>query len=52
MVQKILEERNNGPFKSYSDFDSRVGFTSGIAKSIEDRIEEELAGSDKYRIFT
>ena len=52
MVQKILEERNKGPFKSYSDFDSRVGFTSGISKSIEDRIEEELAGSDKYRIFT
>ena len=52
MVQKILEERNKGPFKSYSDFDTRVGFASGIERSITERINEELRGSDKYRIFT
>lgn len=52
MVQKILDERSKGSFKSYSDFDERVGFTSGIAKSIEERIEEELENKDKYRIFT
>ena len=52
IVQKIIEERNKGEFKSYNDFDERVGFTSGIAKSIEARIKEELENKDKYKIFT
>ena len=52
IVQKIIEERNKGEFKSYNDFDERVGFTSGIAKSIEARIKEELENRDKYKIFT
>ncbi|MCL5420621.1 MAG: DUF655 domain-containing protein [Candidatus Parvarchaeota archaeon] len=52
MVQKILDERNKGEFKSYSDFDERVGFASGIARSIAERIEEELENRDKYKIFT
>ena len=52
MVQKIIEERNKGEFKSYKDFDERVGFTSGITKSIEARIKEELENKDKYKIFT
>ncbi len=52
MVQKILEERRKALFTSYSDFDTRVGFTSGIANSIQERIMEELESKDKYRIFT
>lgn len=52
IVQKIVEERTKANFKSYEDFNERVGFTSDIAKSIEDRIMEELNGEDKYKIFT
>ncbi len=52
MVQKILEERNKEPFKSYEDFDERVGFSQNISNSIKERIMEELENKDKYHIFT
>ncbi len=52
MVQKIIEERGKSIFKSYADFDERVGFMPGISNSIQERIEEELQNKDKYKIFT
>ncbi len=51
-TQKFLEERKNKPFESYEDINKRAQLTFDIVKSIEDRIIEEIKGSDKYHIFT
>jgi Predicted RNA-binding protein len=52
MVQKVIEEREKRPFESYQEMEQRVGSSYNVAKSIEDRIIEEMENKDKYRIFT
>ncbi len=52
MVQKVVEERGKKPFESYQEMEDRLGASYNAAKSIEDRIIEEMENKDKYRIFT
>jgi putative nucleotide binding protein len=52
LMVRLLDERKKQQFSSYADINSRLGLTSGIEKYIEDRIMEEMAGDDKYRIFS
>ena len=48
---QILNERENGPFKSFENLQQRANIPNP-AKLIAKRILEELAGESKYRLFT
>lgn len=48
---QIIEEREKKPFESFEDIQKRVNLPNP-AKLIAKRILEELAGEDKYSIFT
>ncbi|MDP8012753.1 MAG: DUF655 domain-containing protein [Nanoarchaeota archaeon] len=52
LTQKLLDERKKQPFTSYDDINKRVAPPTDIRKEIEDRIIEEMAEKDKYRLFT
>jgi putative nucleotide binding protein len=47
----IIEERKNGPFKSFQDLEKRVKGLSDAKKMIAKRVVMELEGVDKYRAF-
>jgi putative nucleotide binding protein len=48
---QILDERERNPFKSFEDLQKRANIPSP-AKLIAKRIQEELSGESKYRVFT
>jgi len=49
-TRKILEEREKMPFKSFEDFEKRIGITN-LSRIITDRIIEELSTQQKYRLL-
>ncbi len=48
---KIIEEREKRPFTSFQDIQKRTGIPDP-AKKVVNRIQEELSGRSKYKIFT
>lgn len=48
---QIIEERDKKPFESFEDIQKRANLPNP-AKLIAKRILEELAGEDKYSVFT
>ncbi|MCW1293279.1 MAG: DUF655 domain-containing protein [Candidatus Parvarchaeota archaeon] len=51
LVEKISAERAKGPFKSFEDFNTRVGGIN-IKERIVERILQEFNNVDKYKLFT
>jgi len=51
LMWAIIEERKNGPFKSFKDLENRVKGLPPMEKMIAKRIVMELEGADKYRVF-
>ena len=51
LMWAIIEERKNGPFKSFQDLEKRVKGLSDAKKMIAKRVVMELEGVDKYRAF-
>lgn len=47
----ILEERKKGPFADFEDLEKRVKGLANPKRMIAKRVEAELAGEDKYRVF-
>ena len=47
----ILEEREKGPFADFEDLEKRVGGLANVKRMIAKRMEMELRGMDKYRLF-
>jgi len=50
-LYKILEERDNEPFKSFKDIDARVKGLPSSNRLIVDRILEEIQGDVGHRLF-
>jgi len=50
LLQRILDEREKGPFKSFEDIEKRTGIKN-VAELIVNRIIIELSGGDKYNLF-
>lgn len=51
LMWAILEERKKGPFADFDDLEKRVKGLSHSRTLIAKRIDMELQGVDKYRIF-
>ena len=51
-TESILEERNKKPFESLDDLKKRVANLPDPRKAIEKRLVEEIAGREKYFLFT
>lgn len=49
--KEILEERENGPFKSFEDISERISLLPNPKEIIIKRIKMELDDVDKYRLF-
>lgn len=47
----ILEERKKGPFADFEDLEKRVKGLANPKRMVAKRVEAELAGEDKYRVF-
>jgi putative nucleotide binding protein len=52
LAEKALEEKNKAPFTSYEDFNKRTGAPFNIADKLAERILDEFANKDKYKLFT
>ena len=50
LMQRILEEREREPFKSFEDIEKRTGIKN-VAEAIAKRIIIELLGKDKHYLF-
>ncbi len=51
LMWAILEERKKGPFADFEDLERRVRGLSHSKALIAKRIEMELQGADKYKVF-
>jgi len=52
VLERILEEREKEPFKSYEDIEKRVKGLKNIKKLLAKRIIDELSGNEKIKLFT
>jgi len=52
VLEKILEEREKEPFKSYEDIEKRVKGLKNVKKMLAKRIIDELSGNEKIKLFT
>jgi len=52
VLERILEEREKEPFKSYEDIEKRVKGLKNIKKMLAKRIIDELSGNEKIKLFT
>jgi len=51
-TEAILEARNKKPFESLEDLKKRVANLPDPKRAIEKRLVEEIAGREKYNLFT
>lgn len=51
LMWAIIEERNKAPFADFDDLERRVKGLADPKGMIVSRIEKELKGEDKYRVF-
>ena len=51
LMWSILEERKKGPFADFEDLEKRVKGLANPKRMVAKRMEAELAGRDKYRLF-
>ncbi|RLG56493.1 MAG: DUF655 domain-containing protein [Hadesarchaea archaeon] len=51
LMWSIIEERKKGPFADFDDLEKRVKGLVNPKSSVAKRIEMELRGDDKYRLF-
>ncbi|RDD52578.1 DUF655 domain-containing protein [Nanoarchaeota archaeon NZ13-N] len=52
VLDRILEEREREPFKSYNDIENRVKGLKNIKKILAQRIIKEISGEEKIKLFT
>jgi putative nucleotide binding protein len=50
-AQKIIEEREKEPYKSFEDIKKRISRIPDLSESIAERIANEIMGNVKVRIF-
>jgi predicted nucleic acid-binding OB-fold protein len=51
-MQKLIDERETGDFKSLKDVEERVPSVPDPKKAIRERIMNEMKGETKHKLFT